>query len=125
MSDLLYKDLCYELTGLAFKVDNALGFGFEEKIYANAFEELLKEAKINYKREVFFPVKMNGKTIAKRYFDFLIDNKIVVELKVGDNAYKAVCGQLFQYLKTSKLKLGLVLRFTRDGIKIKRIPNIY
>ena len=125
MGDLLYKDLCYRLAGIAFTIDNELGFGFEEKVYANAFEELLKKEGISYQREVYYPIVFNGKKIAKKYFDFTIDNKMVLELKTGENYYKNVCPQVFQYLKTSGLKLGLVIRFTKGGVKIKRIPNIY
>ncbi len=125
MGDLIYKELCYKLTGLAYEIDNTMGSGFEEKVYANAFEELLKREKIKYAREVYYPITINGKIIAKKFFDFLIEDKIVLELKCGENRYKNVCKQVFQYLKTSDLKLGLVVRFTKDGVLVKRIPNLY
>jgi GxxExxY protein len=124
MGELLYKELSYAITGLAFDIDNAIGFGHREKIYADGFEELLKQNGIKYEREVYCPLKIGNKVIAKKYFDFKIEDKLIVELKTGDYMYKESCSQLFSYLKTSKLQLGLVIRFTKNGVKIKRIPNI-
>ena len=125
MGDLLYEDLCYKLTGLAYKIDNQFGFGFEEKFYSDAFEKLLIKENISYKREVYSTLKIEGEIIKKHYFDFLIEDKLIIELKSNERKYKDVCSQLFQYLKASKLKLGLVIRFTKDGVKTKRIPNLY
>jgi GxxExxY protein len=125
MTELLYKELCYKITGIAFEIHNTLGSGLKEKIYADAFEEIRKDEKINYKREVYSPIKIRGKIVVKNYFDFTIEDKLVVELKSGSDKYKEVCNQLFQYLKSSNLKLGLIIRFTKDGVKTKRIPNLY
>lgn len=124
MTEIIYKDLSYRIIGIAYKVNSLLGSGLEEKVYQNAIEELLKEEKIVYQRELYFPVKINEKVIAKKYFDFIIENKVVVEIKTGMHNYRDVCSQIFHYLKISKLKLGLVLRFTKDGVKVKRIPNL-
>lgn len=124
MKELLHKELCYRINGAAFEVDNSIGHGFSEKIYQKAFEEALIRRNISYKKEVYFPLKIGDKVIAKKYFDFITEDKIVVEIKRGTSDYRNVCNQVFQYLKISKLKLGLVIRFTRDGVKIKRIPNI-
>lgn len=123
--EIIYKDLSFQLIGLAYRVFNELGFGLSEKIYSLAYEKLLIEAKIPYKRESYCAIKINNDLIAKNYFDFLIDDKIVIELKVGDKNYKDVCSQLLKYLKASNLKLGIVIRFMSDGVKVKRIVNLY
>ena len=75
-------------------------------------------------KEFYAPIIVNEKVIAKRYYDFLICGKIILELKTKENKYRDVCSQVFKYLKASGLKLGLIIRFTKNGIKIKRIPNI-
>ena len=124
MKELLYKDLSYKITGLAFKIDNQIGYGQPEKIYAAALEQLLIKEGIAFKREFYAPLKVDDQLVAKRYFDFLIDDKIIVEIKVGYYAYKEVCSQVYQYLKLSGLKLGLIIRFNRNGVEIKRIPNL-
>lgn len=122
---LLYKDLSYKLVGIAFEVYNTLGSGLKEETYANAFEELLKRERINYKRELYFPLKINNKTVGRNFFDFLIDDKMIIELKKGSQKYKEVCNQLYQYLRSANIRLGLIIRFTLDGVKVKRIPNLY
>lgn len=125
MADLVYKDLSYKLVGLAFEVNCALGSGLKEKTYADAYEELLKEEKIKYQREFYFPLKIRGKIVSQKYFDFLIEDKIILEFKIGGDKFIDAYRQIFEYLKTSDLKLGIIIRFTRDGVKIKRIVNIY
>jgi len=69
-------------------------------------------------------VKISEKLLVKRYFDFLVDGKIIIEFKTGDYMYKQSCSQIFSYLKSGDIKLGLIIRFTKNGVKIKRIPNI-
>ena len=122
---LLYPELSYKIIGFVYKINDLIGFGQSEKIYCDALEELLKENNLEYSRELYFPIKLNGKLLAKRFFDFLVDDKIILEIKVGDLKYKETCSQLFQYLKLSGKKLGLIFRFTKNGVKIKRIPCFY
>lgn len=124
MKELIYKDLCYKITGLAFKIDNQIGFGQNEKVYCDALEKILIKENIPYQREVYAPIKIDNLLVAKRYFDFTIDDKIIVEIKTGNYSYKEVCSQLFRYIKQNNYKLGLVIRFNRSGVTIKRIPNL-
>jgi len=124
MAELIYKILSYKLVGLAYKIDKELGFGHKERTYSIAFEELLKDAGILYKKEVYFPIKINDKVVEKKFFDFLIDDKIIIEFKTGKVQYKQVFAQLFQYLKLKDLKLGLIIRFRQEGVEVKRVLNI-
>lgn len=124
MSNLIFKELSYKVVGLAYEIDNTIGFGQPEKVYSDCLEELLKKERINFKREVYAPIKFNEKLVVKRFFDFLIDDKIIVEVKVGNYQYRQVLTQVFKYLKANNLKLGIVLRFTKNGVMIKRVPNI-
>ena len=123
MADLIYKDMSYVLNGIAFQVDNALGYGSREKVYADAFETILKSKKINFEREIIHEIKIDNKIIAKRCFDFLIDGKIIIEIKVGDYRYRETYHQVLEYLKFGKIKLGLIIRFSPNGVRIKRILN--
>lgn len=125
MGELLYKDLSYVLNGIAFEIDNQIGFGQSESVYSKAFEEHLKQKNIPYEKEKYFPIKVNDVVVARKYVDFSIDGKIVVELKQGEDNYRKVCRQVFEYLKSNNLKLGLVIRFTKNGVKVKRIPCFY
>jgi len=122
---LIYKELSYKLVGLAYEVNNALGEGMREDIYKDAYAVLLDKEKIGYAREHYYPIKIRDSLFAKRFFDFLVDDKIIIEFKVGGKAYLNAYKQLLEYLKVSKYKLGLIIRFTPDGVKVKRIANIY
>ena len=124
MTEIIYKDLSYKIIGIAFRINGLLGSGLEEKVYQSAFEECLKEEKIVYERELYYNIKINDKIISKKYLDFVVDSKVVVEIKTGVRDYRDACSQIFHYLKMTKLKLGLLIRFTKDGVKVKRIPNL-
>ena len=124
MFELIYKDLSYQINGIAFKIDNLLGFGQSEKTYFNMLKKLLEKNNIAFEREKYLPIRVDREIVAKKYFDFIIDNKIIVKAKIGTKDYCTVYSQIFHYLKMSKLKLGLIIRFTKDGVKVKRIPNI-
>ena len=58
------------------------------------------------------------------YFDFLIDKKIILEIKVGNYFSRKDIQQLFAYLKVSGLQLGIIAHFTSSGVKYKRVVNI-
>lgn len=124
MEKLIHKDLTYKIIGIAYEIDNTIGFGQSEKVYADAFVELLTQNNIEFQREFYAPIVLNEKVIAKRYYDFLIEDKLILEIKSGSSQYRQVCTQLFRYLKSSGLKLGIVVRFTKIGVQIKRIPNL-
>lgn len=124
MTEIIFKDLSYKLTGIAYKIDNQIGFGHNEKIYSDAFEKILCDEKLSYKKEVYSPIKVDGHLIAKRYLDYLVEDLVVVEIKTGLYRYSDVFNQVFEYLKINNLKLGLVIRFGKTGVQVKRVINI-
>ena len=121
---IVYHDLSYRLVGLMFKVYNNLGYGLQEKYYQRAFREELEKTGLIYQRELSCPINYNGKNIGRYYLDFLIENKIVIELKVARDFYARHLKQVLSYLKKTKLKLGIVAIFTSEGLKYKRVLNI-
>ena len=121
---IIYKEKSYEIVGCCFEVYNKLGYGLREKNYQKALESLLQDERISFKSQLYVPIKINEKIIGKFYLDFLIDNKIALELKVGNHFLTKDIQQLFSYLKASNLKLGIIVNFTAVGIKYKRIVNI-
>lgn len=123
IKEFYYPELSYKLIGIAYRIDNEIGYGQPEKVYCNAFQVLLEQEKIAFTREFYYPVTINDKVVAKNFFDFLIDNKVIVEIKIGIENYRSVCSQVFKYLKSSNHKLAIIIRFTKNGVKIKRIPN--
>lgn len=122
--DIIYSDLSYKVIGILFDVFNQLGYGYQEKYYQKAIAISFSESKIKFKQEVYSPLKFNNQKVGNYYFDFLIEDKIVLEIKRGNHFSRKDIEQIYSYLKVSKLKLGLLVNFTSKGIKFKRILNI-
>ena len=123
MDKLLYSDLSYLINGVVFETYNELGFGYQEKYYYRAIKNRLVEKGLKVQEQLVAPLVSAGKSIGRYYLDFLIDNKIVLELKVANQVYPKHLKQVLGYLKANNLKLGILAVFTKDGVIIKRIIN--
>ncbi len=122
--DLIWPDLSYQIVGVLFEVWTSIGFGHKEKVYQKATAKRLQDVGLKFEQQL--PVKINFKnaTVGIYYFDFLIENKVVLEIKVRNFFSKKDIDQLYSYLKIRNLKLGLIAHFTKTGIKFKRIVNL-
>jgi GxxExxY protein len=123
MEEFLYKELTYKINGLIFEMYRELGFGYQEKYYQRAFEKILKINKIGYKKELHCPIRFKDEIIGRYFVDFLVDDKIVVEFKIGNEMYQRHFKQVIGYLKINKLQIGLLALITPEKITIKRIIN--
>lgn len=121
--NLIYPDLSYKITGLAFKVFNTAGYGMNEKFYQKAFAEELKNNNINFEREKLIKINYGDKSLGNYFMDFLVDNKIVVELRVRPKFGYTDIKQVVGYLRNSGHKLAIMVYFTRSGVKYRRIIN--
>lgn len=122
--DLVYYDECYKIIGIVMSVYNQLGYGFEEKTYQKAIAIALEKSGFKFKEQLYAPVVFEGKVIDKNFFDFLIENIIVLEIKRGDHFSTAHIKQVYEYLVAKKLKLGILAYFAPRGIHYKRIVNV-
>ena len=122
--DLLYPDLSYRVIGILFDVDNNLGPGHKEKYYENAVAQGLTAAGLRFERQLYVPLVYNGKTIGRYFLDFLVEGKLVLELKQGRFFAKQNIEQVYSYLKAHKLQLGIIAQFTSEGLKYKRVVNL-
>jgi len=122
--NLLYPELSYLIIGCAFDVYNSIGSGHHEKYYQRALIEAFKEKDIPFQTEISFPVRYKNKIIGSKRLDFLVDGKIVVELKKGNNFSKSHIDQILEYLETQHLKLGILINFGSQGVIYKRIVNL-
>jgi len=123
-SDLLYPELSYQVVGILFDIFTELEYGYKENQYQKAVEVALKSLKLDYKRELPVKISYKGEFVTTVYLDFLIDSKIVLELKQGNRFNKKDIEQVYNYLKATKLKLGILARFTKSGVKFMRVVNI-
>ncbi len=122
--DILYPELSYEIVGCAFDVFNELGPGFHEKYYQRALAESFKNKNLKFSEQAGHPLKYKGIIIGRQYLDFLVEDKIIVEIKKGNIFSKRHVDQVMNYLKTNNLKLAILINFTNNGIVSKRIINI-
>src|SRR4030042_1186939 len=123
LSKLVYSDLSYKITGILCVAHNELGRFRNEKQYSDAIEKYLKIYKINYKREAELPISFDGEKKGRNKIDFLIDDKILLEIKVKFLLSNEDCRQLMRYLISSGKKLGLLVNFHQKYLQPKRILN--
>lgn len=124
MKDIIYSDECYKIVGALFEVFRSLGYGLREKDYQEAVAKSLEKNDIPFKEQLAGNLSMDGKNIRRYYLDFLIDNKIVLEIKAKEKFYEDNIAQVYSYLKATNLKLGIIANFTKRGVQFKRIVNI-
>jgi len=120
---IVYPELSYFIVGKLYYIYNFLGFGYRERTYQKALEDELIKNKVSYKKELYGKINYNNKTITRYFLDFLIDDRLVLEIKVANDFYRSHISQVLSYLKARGLKLGILAIFTPEGIKIKRILN--
>lgn len=119
----LYKELSYKLVGLFFKIRNEYGPGHKENIYQNLLEEALIANNIPYSREARIKIYSNdtGRVVGTYVPDFLVDEKIVVELKASGYTTPTDEKQLYHYLRNSPYQVGYLVNFSTPQLYIKRI----
>lgn len=121
--NILYPELSYKICGLCFYIHNKLGRYRNEKQYADAFENLLKENEIKYARERPLPISFSGEKNRRNIPDFIIDDKMVVDLKAKPLITKEDYFQLRRYLASYNKELGLIINFRQKYLYPKRVLN--
>jgi GxxExxY protein len=122
--DLVYPELSYKIIGILYDIFNTLGHGHKENYYQKAISAALYELNINFEEQVYYPMKYKDTIIGKYFFDFLIDNKIILEIKANDRFSRKNIEQTYSYLKAGGLKLGILANFTNNKVVFKRIVNL-
>ncbi|MEK7166523.1 MAG: GxxExxY protein [Patescibacteria group bacterium] len=121
--DLIHPELSYEIVGAAFSVYNQLGFGHKEVYYQRALAEEFKKINIKFEREKQILLEYDGKQIGKYILDFVVDGKIIVELKVRPRLGYTDIKQVKSYLKSSNFRLAILIYFLKDKVSYRRILN--
>jgi GxxExxY protein len=123
-TNLKYSDITEKIIGSAMKVHSFLGNGFPEVFYQRALEIELARSGVKFKREIETPVHYYDIKIGMRIVDFLVEGKVLVELKAVsnlDNHY----AQIINYLKAYKLEVGLLINFGEKSLKFKRFIRTF
>ena len=123
MAELKYKEITEKIIGAAMKVHAVLGNGFQEVIYQRALKIELEDSGLKVAREFCMPIYYKGRQIGERRVDFLIDEKISVELKAIIKLEPVHFAQARNYLEAYNLEIGLLINFGSISLEFKRLEN--
>lgn len=120
---LLYKDLTGKIIGAAMEVHSTLGCGFLESVYEEALAVEFGLRGVGFERQRRLDVFYKGTKVKKFVCDFLVAEKILVELKAIKELTQTDMAQVLNYLKATDLRLGLLLNFGLRSLQYKRLIN--
>ena len=117
-----YSDLTHKIIGYAMNVHTFLGNGFQEVIYQRALAYELSQANLNFARELEVDIfyKDKPESIGTRRVDFLVEGKVLIELKATSQLDENHYAQILNYLTVYKLEIGLLINFGEKSLKFKR-----
>lgn len=121
--DLLYEEITYKIIGAAIEVHKVLGPGYLESVYEDAFCYELEKLNVRFERQVELDVKYKDATSKRRFkADLVVEERVLVENKAIAALSASDEAQLFNYLKTTGLRVGLLFNFGNSKLeKIRRI----
>lgn len=122
MHDLLYKDECFSIIGKCFEVHNNLGAGFLEIVYKDAIEYEFRKSGIHYEREKEYIVHYKDVILPHRFYaDFVVYDKIILEVKGVSAIADEFVAQAVNYLKVSENRLALIVNFGEIKLNYRRV----
>jgi GxxExxY protein len=107
----LHSEITSKIINCFYKVYNELGYGFLEKVYENALKIELEKNGLAVEKQKPISVYYEGTLVGKYFADFIIENKVIVELKTAETICKEHEYQLINYLKATEIEVGLLLNF--------------
>ncbi len=122
--DLIHPELSYIIVGCLYEVWNELGLGHSECTYQKATAVMLRKKNLKFMEQLPAPVYFQERLLNNRFLDFLVEDKIVVDLKKNERFAIGHINQIHDYLVRTKLNLGMIANFTFEGVKTKRVINI-
>ena len=119
--EFLYKDLTYKIIGAAMEVHKELGHGFLEAVYEEALAKEFMRMGLRYKRREKLDIVYKGEKIKEYEADFIVENKVLVEIKATKGLTKIDEAQLHNYLKATGKRIGLLFNFGMVSLEYKRV----
>ena len=118
-----YSDFTRKIIGAAMKVHSKLGNGFQEVIYQRALAIEMAEQGLTFQRELEMQIYYRGKEIGTRRVDFLVEDKVMVELKALTMLEDVHLAQAINYLEAYNLEIGLLINFGAKSLEYRRVIN--
>jgi GxxExxY protein len=125
MNEKEYKhsDITRKIIGAAMKVHSTLGNGFQEVIYQRALAIEMTKQGLSFQRELEMQIYYDGQEIGTRRVDFLVEDKVMVELKALTALEDVHLAQAINYLEAYGLEVGLLINFGAKSLQYRRIVN--
>ena len=121
MKVLVHEEVTRAIIGAAFEVHQTLGYGFLERVYQKALQTELISHGLKVKIEHPIKVVYKGVVIGDYFADLLIEEVVIVELKIAQNYNQQDEPQLLNELKATGIKVGLLINFGRTKVEFKRL----
>lgn len=118
---LLHKELVYAVVGCAMEVLNGLGHGLHEKPYENALVVEFGLKGLGLEQQRRFPILYKSVQVGEYVPDLLVASALVVDAKVIDRITDVERGQMLNYLRITKLRVGVILNFKRAKLEWERV----
>lgn len=122
-TELKYKEITEKIIGASYEVHKFLGNGFQEVIYQRALAWEMQQSKLTFDREIEQNIfyKELTEPIGTRRADFVVEGKVLVELKAIIEIENVHMAQVLNYLKAYKLEVGLLINFGSKSLMFKRL----
>ncbi|MFQ6613626.1 MAG: GxxExxY protein [Fidelibacterota bacterium] len=120
MEKYKYSDLTEKVIGAAMKVHSYLGNGFQEVIYQRCLALELARTGLEFMREVEIPIYYYERQVGTRRADFVVEGKVLLELKAVIKVEDAHWAQILNYLRAYKMEVGLLINFGGKSLEFKR-----
>ncbi len=122
MSEYLYEEDTYKIIGALIEVHKNLGKGFSEIVYKDAFEYELNKINFNFEREKEYLVHYKDVILNHKFYaDFVVLNKIIIEIKSTESLHDKHISQCLNYLHVSGHRLAILVNFNKTSLEYKRI----
>ena len=108
---MLHQELTSEIINAFYAVYNELGYGFLEKVYENALAHELGKRGLKVQQQAPIQVNFDRIVVGEYFADLLVENKVILELKVAEAIADGHKAQLINYLRSTDIKVGLILNF--------------
>ena len=118
-----YSDLTRKIIGCAMEVHKILGNGFQEIIYQRALAKEMDLQDVPFQREFEMPIFYKTEQIGTRRVDFLVYEKVSVEIKALTHLEDVHLAQAINYLEAYNLEVGLLINFGTKSLEFKRLIN--
>ncbi|MBC8508120.1 MAG: GxxExxY protein [Anaerolineales bacterium] len=115
------NDLTHTIIGCAYTVSNALGIGFLEKVYENATAHEVRKSGLSVVQQHPIDVIYDNLVVGQYFADLLIENHVLVEVKVTRDLTDVHAAQCLNYLRATGMPVCLLINFGRPKVQIKRI----